>query len=390
MFDAKKLLDAMVAGTSPAAAPGQGGFGDLMNQMAQRMAPGDAGRPAGGSAPQSGGLGDLLGQMMGQDTQSGNNRPSAAGAQQSGGLGDMLGQMLGKDSQPGATGASGDLGSVFGQVLDKMKGAAEQARGPATDMAGNIAGKAKDMFGKATTGVGDAARDFDQQTGAAGKLDDLIKQMSGGQSAGDLLARAQDLVKNNPAASGALAGALGALVLGTRSGRGVAMDAAKLGGLVLISGLAYKAWRNYQDGQSTTASSTGGAQAAPLGSGFDAAQSNDNAVTYLRAMIAAAAVDGQITDAERSRIIGGLGQLGLDADAHQFLDQEFARPASIAELAASASSPEAAAQIYSAARLVIEPDSNVERQFLAELAGALGLDPALAAHIDAAATSVRS
>jgi uncharacterized membrane protein YebE (DUF533 family) len=400
MFDAKKLLDAMVAGTSPAAAPGQGGFGDIMNQMAQRMSPqagGQAAAPAG-----AGGLGDLLGQVLG-------GGQSGAG----GGLGDMLGQMLrpaggaaggqapgqagSMNIAPDATnaaqagGAEGGLGGMLGDLLGKAKDAAGQARDQYGGQAGDLAGMARDIFGKATSGVGDAARDIDQSTGASGQLNDLIRQMTGGQGAGDLLSRAQDLVKNNPAAAGALAGALGTLVLGTRTGRGLGMDAAKLGGMVLIGGLAYKAFKNYQAGQSASTSGGGVPQPAPAGTSFDAsAQTNDHAVTYLRAMIAAAAADGMVDAGERQKIIGSLQQIGLDASAQAFLEQEFARPASVEELAQGVTSPEIGAQIYSAARVAIEPQSAAEQQFLAQLAQALNLDPALVAHIDAAASGVKS
>lgn len=350
MFDAKKLLDAMVAGTSEAGAPGKGGLGDILNQALNKT--GQAGKGA------AGGLADVLGGLLG-----GGKAQAAA---------------------PGASGegAAGSLGGMLGQALNSIKGTGGKV--------GTLGEMAKDVFGQATTGVKDAAGKINEATGAGGKLEEVIKQMTGGQGSADLIARAKELVKNNPAAAGALAGALGALVLGTRGGRSIAIDAAKLGGLVLIGGLAYKAWQNYQSGQQTTASASGPPQAAPAGSGFDQAQSNDNAALYIRAMIAAAAADGEVDAAERERIIGGLRQVGLDPSAASFLEQEFSRPAAIAELARHAGSPEIAAQVYTAARVAIEPDTPAEQRFLADLAGALRLDPGLAGHIDAATRSVRA
>jgi uncharacterized membrane protein YebE (DUF533 family) len=380
MFDAKKLLDAMVAGTSPAGAPGQGGLGDLLNQVTQRMGQGGGQSGAPGGQGGGGGFGDLLNQVTGQ------GGGASGGQSGAGSLGDIFGQLQQRMAPGGGAGggAGGDLGSILGGVFDKVK----QATGAAGSS--DLGQRAKDVFGQATSGVRDAARDVNDKTGVGGGIEDIIKQMSGGQGAGDLLARAKELMANNPAAAGALAGALGTLVLGTRSGRGVAMDAAKLGGLVLVGGLAYKAWNNYKAGQTTTASSHGVPAPAPAGSGFDGAQSNDHAVLYLRAMIAAAASDGQVTNAERQRIFGSLGQLGLDPGAHDFLEREFSLPASVAELAASASSPEVAAQVYSAARVAIEPQAPAERKFLTDLAAALRLDPNLVAHIDAAATSLKA
>ena len=197
-------------------------------------------------------------------------------------------------------------------------------------------------------------------------------------------------MKNNPGAAAALAGALGALVLGTRTGRSVATDAAKLGGLVLIGGLAYKAYQNHQAGKPVLGGEASAPSAAPSGSGFEAAgQSNEHAMLYLRAMIAAAASDGVISNSERDRIMSGLGQAGLDPSASDFLESEFRHPASVAELAAGAGSPEIAAQVYAAARVAIEPHSEAERQFLRDLASALDLDADLVAHIDAGASGIK-
>ena len=60
-----------------------------------------------------------------------------------------------------------------------------------------------------------------------------------------------------------------------------------------------------------------------------------------------------------------------------------AKPASIDQLAEAAETPELATQIYVAARLAINPDTPAEKDFLAGLAGSLGLDTELVANIDA-------
>jgi uncharacterized membrane protein YebE (DUF533 family) len=102
-------------------------------------------------------------------------------------------------------------------------------------------------------------------------------------------------------------------------------------------------------------------------------------------MIAAAAADGRIDEAEQQKLIASLKQAGIDAEAEAFLADELNNPKSIAQLAASVESPQEALQIYTAARIAIEPDSLAEKQFLAGLANALGIDAKLAAHIDATA-----
>ncbi len=102
-------------------------------------------------------------------------------------------------------------------------------------------------------------------------------------------------------------------------------------------------------------------------------------------MIAAAAADGRIDAAEQQKILGGLQQAGIADTARQFLAAEIASPAAPAELAARVASPEEAVQVYTAARIAIDLDSNEEHVFLASLAEELGIDDELAAQIDAAA-----
>jgi uncharacterized membrane protein YebE (DUF533 family) len=199
------------------------------------------------------------------------------------------------------------------------------------------------------------------------------------------LAKLRELVRDSPFATGAAAGGLGGLVLGTNAGRSIAAGAVKLGALAMIGGLAYKAVQNYQAGRPLiTGAST--PVTAPAGSGFEpAAVTNDAAIHYIQAMIAAAAADGRIDPAEHDKIVGSLRQAGLDSEAEAFLAKELNSPQSVRELAASVRSPQEAIQLYTAARIAVAVDSPAEKQFLGALAAALGIDPKLAAHVDATA-----
>ena len=89
--------------------------------------------------------------------------------------------------------------------------------------------------------------------------------------------------------------------------------------------------------------------------------------------------------AEQEQIIGTLSQQGLDAGAEEFLANELNNPASIDELSAGVTNQTEALQLYTAARVSIEPDTSAEQQFLAVLADRLGITPDLRAHVDAAA-----
>jgi uncharacterized membrane protein YebE (DUF533 family) len=118
-------------------------------------------------------------------------------------------------------------------------------------------------------------------------------------------------------------------------------------------------------------------------------QTEDDALLFLRTMVAAAACDGRIAAAERERITRGLIEAGIDPAATHWLDRELESPADIEELAAPVTSPEKAAQVYAAARMAIDPDTLQEREFLHRLAEALDLDDGVRAQIDSTAGALR-
>jgi uncharacterized membrane protein YebE (DUF533 family) len=285
----------------------------------------------------------------------------------------------------GAAGQSGGLGGMIGSVLGQIgqgaTNAAQSAQGAA--QSGGLGGLVGNVLGQLGQGATQAG------TAAGGALDTVQGKLAGTQ-AGDLMARARELAANNPGTAGALLGGLGALVLGSKTGRSVLGSAAALGGLALIGGLAYKAYNDYQAGTPAGANPQP-ALAAPSGSGFEPeVASNDTAILFIRAMIAAAASDGQIDDAERQAIVGGLTEAGFDPAGNAWLEGEMANPASIDDLAAAAPTPEVAAQVYTAARLAIEPDTQDEVDFLASLGHALNLDATLISHIDMAAAGAKA
>lgn len=381
MFDAKSLIEILMKGASPnpqSAEAGRGNLGDVLGQLGGMVGGGAAGgrredAAAGGGSGQAAGLDDLLRKLgVGAGDRQGHGTSETSSG---GGLGDILGQL------------QKHLGKPSGSQANVAPGAGPQLGGGSPGMAG---GSLIDILGQilaqATSGVKEGAGRIDGATGASGQLRDLIGKATG-QSPDELLAKLRDLVANNQMATGAGLGGLGALVLGTRTGRSMAASAAKLGGLALIGGLAYKAYQNWSAGKPPLGTSQALMhEAAPEGSGFEAgAVTHDAAVTYLRAMIAAAAADGRIDPAEQDKILGGLKTAGLESQARQFIEGELASPATIEDLAAAVGSPQEAVQVYTAARVAIEPHSAAEAEFLSRLAASLGLEPALAAHIDAAA-----
>jgi uncharacterized membrane protein YebE (DUF533 family) len=288
------------------------------------------------------------------------------------------------------------------KLLDELMGAGAASRPPGSAVSEGDAGKAGagrgfasvigDLLGQATSGMKDAARDVEARTGIGSKADEALKQATGGRGTGDLLAQARELAGQNKLATGAVIGGLAGLLLGTGAGRDIALTTAKLGGLAVIGGLAYKALQNYQAGKPLI-DMGGGVEPAPaespLGETADEEQDRRTAMLIIRAMIAAASADGVVDNVERSSIVGGLEKAGLDVTAAKFLDQEFANPATVEALVAGATTPAIATQVYTAARIAVDPDQPAEQRFLERLAAGLKVEPALVSQIDAAAHSAR-
>ena len=417
MFDARSILDILLGGPGPQRRPGAPPaeaerFRDLLGQLgtqrgAPRQAPpvppqelptGPTGRmpmpertgPAPGGPGGGATLEHLLRQILaGRQPGPGGGQPAGPDVRPvpPGGLQDLLRELLegGRGGpQPGLQRLVGDAGE--GGAASRGGDANEPPASQVNEA--SILEALKRALGQATEGAREGAARIDEATGVSGKAREAIGKATG-QTPEELLAQLRELASRNTLATGAALGGLGALVLGTRAGRSLAAGAMRLGGLALIGGLAYKAFQNYQRGKPILLGRTGeppALAAAPEGSGFEpGAVSHEAAQRYIRTMIAAAAADGRIDAAEQQKIRGGLQQAGIADATQQFLAAEIANPATPAELAAGVASPEEAVQMYTAARLAIDLDSNEEHVFLTSLAEELGIDDALAAQVDAAA-----
>lgn len=198
--------------------------------------------------------------------------------------------------------------------------------------------------------------------------------------------------------TGALAGGLAGILFGNKRMREVAGSAVQIGAVAAIGGLAYKAYQNYQQGKPIVPQGI----ADMLASG--PTQSRDHVIAQqpaigawipprdqsahvsrllLRAMIAASTADGDLDASEYDRIRQQLRVSSLNAEEQFFLSQLIMRPSTIEDLVVEASTPELGAEIYAAARLAIDPDSQAERDWMDRLAAALALEPGLRAHLDA-------
>lgn len=214
-----------------------------------------------------------------------------------------------------------------------------------------------------------------------------------GKTVRDTAGQAAQMARDNPLAAGALAG----LLLGTGTGRKVTGSALKLGGLAAVAGLAYKAYQNYSSGAQPGADTAGKEPellAPPADSPFDPAQAPQGedgfALIIVRAMISAARADGHVDAAERGRIADRLRLSGIGAEAESFLMAELEAPLDLDAIVAAAETDAQKVELYTAARLAIDPDTRAERGYLDLLAGRLKLPDALVDHIEATVSGAKT
>lgn len=216
---------------------------------------------------------------------------------------------------------------------------------------------------------------------------------AGGANAGDGL-----LDQLGALGVGAAAGGLAGSLLGSKKMREMAGTVLQVGAVATIGGLAYKAYQNYRQGRPVVPQAITDLLPGHTRPSVPAAEphcaleawippnesSGETATLILQTMIAAAAVDGELDKAEYRRIRERLLASGFNGEEQLVLSQLIMRPCSIEQLAASAKTLEQRVEMYTAARLTV--DTPAEREWLAQLATALQIEPELKAHLDAIQT----
>jgi uncharacterized membrane protein YebE (DUF533 family) len=175
----------------------------------------------------------------------------------------------------------------------------------------------------------------------------------------------------------AIAGVL-ALLLGTKTGRGVTGAGLKLGTLGALGGLAYKTYQNWQSQQAGQTISQAGASIENL----TGPQAEQRSLALLKAMIAAAKADGHIDAAEGVKIEDLMTKLDLESATAKLIKEELSKPLDPRDIAASADTPEAAAEIYLTSLLVIGAVNENERAYLDQLAEYLKIPKDLAQQME--------
>lgn len=174
----------------------------------------------------------------------------------------------------------------------------------------------------------------------------------------------------------ALAGGALGLLLGSKKGRKMGGTLLTYGGLAALGAIAYKAYGNWQAQQHT--STTAGPQTIDR---IPPAQAEQHSRAILIALIAAAKADGHVDDRERQLIDGEIGKLTQDPTLLTWVDQELKKPLDPTVIAAAATTPEIATEMYLASVLMVDEENFMERAYLQELAKQLRLAPELQTEI---------
>ena len=217
----------------------------------------------------------------------------------------------------------------------------------------------------------------------------LLSQYLGSQDAAS--GHAANAINLKGLAGGALAGGLTGLLAGTKTGRKIGKNALIYGGTALVGGLAYKAWRDWQEGRPASgpaaASATeAGSVVPPAESAFlpsSPQQADQLQRALVRAMIGAAKADGRIDTDERLRIQTQIEALGLNGEMRDFVRDELEGPLDLDAIVAPAVCEETAAEIYAASLMAIDRTRPAEQAYLTLLAARLELAPGLVDHLNA-------
>lgn len=213
----------------------------------------------------------------------------------------------------------------------------------------------------------------------------ILAQVLGGHDVQD--GRNKGGVSADMIKGGAIGGIAG-LLLGSRGGRKLAGKAVKVGGMAVLGGLAYKVWSDWQNNrQEQPAAEAPMKDVTPSAEGTPflpdtKAERDELSRTLLSAMISAAKADGHIDAAEQTRIFRKLDEADLTTEEKGFILEELRKPLDADAIAAKATTPERALEIYAASLLAIDTEGSAEREYLDTLAQKLKLDAALRGRIE--------
>ena len=176
-------------------------------------------------------------------------------------------------------------------------------------------------------------------------------------------------------------GALGMLI-GSKRGRKMGGKALKYGAIAGVGVLAWKAWQNTRGDRTADEAKEG----RPMDR-LEGTSQEQRSLELLQAVIMAARADGHIDDRERALLTEQIDALGADAELHDWVERQLSAPLDAEALARQADSPQAAREMYLVSVAVIDDQNPMERAWLDQLGGALGLDDAMRQELERQALS---
>lgn len=217
-----------------------------------------------------------------------------------------------------------------------------------------------------------------RMSNAGGGIQDLLGSLIGAGQA------VKNKVGGDNLAAGGIGALLGALMGGSKS---TTMNSLGGGMMGLLGMMAYKALSGSMSGKSGATSTQEYSQPqqtyAREYTQPSPQQQNSDAEIIITAMIDAAKSDGQVDPAELSRIMDTMKSSGIGQDGINYVIQKLQGPMETAKIVSAVNGrPELAAQVYSASLMAIDVDTEAERQYLARLANAMGLSPAVVRNIE--------
>jgi uncharacterized membrane protein YebE (DUF533 family) len=227
----------------------------------------------------------------------------------------------------------------------------------------------------------------------------LLDQVLGGQgsgqqpgswSIGGARNRLDQMSGSGGFMSGAAAGGLLGLLLGSKQVRKMTGGALGYGGAAVVGALALKAYQNYQQNKAATPVSPAAIAAVPpaaLPHAQPAADGGPFQLVLIRAMVGAAKADGHVDANEQQRLFSEVERLGLDAEAKAYVFDLLQQPVDLNSITSAVATPEQGAEVYLASRLAMDPDHPAERAYLDGLAARLKLPAELRSQLDATVVS---
>ncbi|TFL15018.1 tellurite resistance TerB family protein [Pusillimonas caeni] len=197
---------------------------------------------------------------------------------------------------------------------------------------------------------------------------------------------------------GALAGGALGLLLGNKKFRKMGGKFAAYGGAAALGALALKTYQDWQQKSAAQAAAGAPAAAGPNVSAaahtpsaapaLPAGQLEEHSRIILAAMITAAKADGHIGAEERQLLDQEVAKLTSHPEDLSWFDAQLANPVDPAGIAALATTPETAAEVYLASLLIVDEQSYMEKAYLDELARRLPLPEGLKIELESKVRSL--